>query len=43
LCTHASRGMDEKLLIIHPKMDEIVSLTLTLCLTSLGGFSPLHF
>jgi len=33
--------MDEKLLIIHPKMDEIGSLTL--CPISLGGFSPLLF
>ena len=31
--------MDEKWLVAYPKMDEIVSLTLTLFLTPLGGFS----
>jgi hypothetical protein len=30
--------INEKLLIVYPKMDEIVSLTPTLFLTPLGGF-----
>ena len=38
---HASWGMDEKWLIIYPKMNEIVRLTLTLFPTPLGGFSLL--
>ena len=37
---HALRRIDEKGLIVCQKMNEIVSLTLTLIPTSLGGFTP---
>ena len=45
---HASRGMDEKWLIIYQKMTEIGGLILALFPTLLGGFPPfswrlLHF
>ena len=36
---HASRGMNEKWLIMYPKMNETVRLTLTLFPTPLGGLS----
>ena len=39
-CMYAPRGMNEKRLIIYPKMNEIVSLTLIRFPTPLGGFSP---
>ena len=37
---NTSWGMDEKRLIVYPKMNEIVSLILILFLTPLSGFSP---